>query len=112
MSRIPVASTTIAPGRPEAKRPYHSMMFLVTKPSSVARHGTIAGTQVRLSRLTGPMLIGVNSKERPASCAVGQRVSGIACRTGFSGCHMGFVLYQTGGKKAEGRAQKSEVRSL
>ena len=49
MSRIPVASTTIAPGRPRAKRPYHSISSGVTTPSSDARHGTIAGTHTRFS---------------------------------------------------------------
>ena len=36
-----------APGRPRAKRSYQASTFGVTKPSSVARQGTIAGTQVR-----------------------------------------------------------------
>ena len=39
------------PARPSAKRPYQSSTSRVTKPSSVARHGTIAGTQVRCARL-------------------------------------------------------------
>ncbi len=57
-SRMPVASTTSAPGRPAAKRPYHSRTSGVTKPSSVARHGTIAGTQVRSASVNGPMRTG------------------------------------------------------
>ncbi len=44
---MPVASTTITPGSPSAKRPYQSSTSGVTKPSSVARQGTIAGTQER-----------------------------------------------------------------
>ena len=60
MSRIPVASTTIAPGLPRAKRSYHSMFSSVTKPSSVARQGTMAGTQVRLSSRIRPIATGLN----------------------------------------------------
>ena len=55
-SRMPVASTTIAPGSPRAKRSYQSSTSGVTKPSSVARHGTIAGTQVRSARRSRPDL--------------------------------------------------------
>jgi len=58
MSRTPVASTTSAPGCPSAKRPYQSRTSRVTTPSSVARHGTIAGTQVRCSSVTLPIRIG------------------------------------------------------
>ena len=47
MSRIPVASTTRAPGCPYANRSYQSRLSGVTNPDSVARQGTIAGTQVR-----------------------------------------------------------------
>ena len=47
ISLIPVASTTIAPGRPCAKRLYQSMTSCDTSPLSLARQGTIAGTQVR-----------------------------------------------------------------
>jgi hypothetical protein len=36
----------------------------VTNPSSVARHGTIAGTQVRVVAVRGPISIGWNSSER------------------------------------------------
>lgn len=72
-SRIPVASTTIAPGRPRAKREYQSITSSVTKPSSVARHGTIAGTQLRCSRVTGPIPTGENRREARASSRVGTR---------------------------------------
>jgi hypothetical protein len=72
-SRIPVASTTIAPGRPLAKRAYHSTTASVTKPSSVARQGTMAGTQVRCSSATGPTDTGENSREASASARVGIR---------------------------------------
>ena len=50
MSRIPVASTTRTPGCPRAKRSYQSRLSGVTNPVSVARQGTIAGTQVRAER--------------------------------------------------------------
>ncbi len=53
-SRTPVASTTIAPGRPFANRAYHSQTASVTNPSSVARQGTIAGTQVRCVNAKAP----------------------------------------------------------
>ena len=55
-SRIPVASTTSAPGRPAAKRPYHSRFSRVTNPSSVAA-GTIAGTHSTIQR-EGPTRTG------------------------------------------------------
>jgi len=58
-SRMPVASTTIAPGRPRAKRSYHSIFASVTWPSALARQGTIAGTQVRLDRTVPPTRIGL-----------------------------------------------------
>src|SRR5215471_20143606 len=79
-------------------------MFLVTKPSSVARHGTIAGTHVRHSRVTVPTLMGLKRRDRFASSAVGQRVSGIACLTGFSGCHISCEERQ---RKAEGNRRKA-----
>jgi hypothetical protein len=41
------------------------------KPSSVALHGTIAGTQVRCLRLTGPMFTGLNNNDDSASSRVG-----------------------------------------
>ena len=34
------------------------------------------------------MAIGLNSRERAASSAVGQRVSSIGCRIGFANFHM------------------------
>ena len=48
-SRMPVASTTSTPGRPRGEALVPVEHVAVTKPSSVARHGTIAGTQVRCS---------------------------------------------------------------
>ena len=78
-SRMPVASTTSTPGWPSAKRAYQSSTSGVTKPSSVARHGTIAGTQVRSATVSGPMRAGENQRERAASSAVGQRVAGGRC---------------------------------
>ena len=58
MSRMPVASMTMAPGLPRAKRSYHASTSSVTKPSSVARHGTMAGTQVRCRSSIGPIRTG------------------------------------------------------
>ena len=72
ISLIPVASITRPPGRPLAKRSYQSRTLSVTKPSSVARHGTIAGTQVRCSNVIQPISIGLNNNELDASLAVGQ----------------------------------------
>jgi hypothetical protein len=91
MSRIPVASTTMAPGRPRAKRSYHSMFSSVTKPSSVARQGTMAGTQVRLSSCIRPTETGLNRSERAASSRVGQRPG------------EGFHLMRWGGRHIPGR---------
>ena len=73
MSRTPVASTTIAPGCPCAKRSYHCSTSLVTNPSSVARHGTIAGTHVRSASCSRPALSGLKSRAAAASAAFGQR---------------------------------------
>jgi hypothetical protein len=50
----------------------------VTNPSSVARHGTMAGTQVRSATVSGPTRAGENQREPAASSAVGQRVGGSA----------------------------------
>jgi hypothetical protein len=54
----------------------------VTWPSSVARHGTIAGTHVR-SAATQPRLrrTGANQRAREASSRVGQRAARSGCRT-------------------------------
>src|SRR5262245_5134237 len=76
-SRIPVASTTSTPGWPSAKRAYQSITSGVTKPSSVARHGTIAGTHVRSRTSRRPMRAGANQRARSASCREGQRTAGI-----------------------------------
>ena len=79
-SRTPVASTTSAPGCPSAKRAYHSTTSSVTMPSSVARHGTMAGTHVRVSSARRPTDSGVNHRARAASSRVGQR-AGDGCLT-------------------------------
>jgi hypothetical protein len=71
MSRTPVASTTIAPGCPCANRSYHSRTSLVTNPSSVARHGTIAGTHVRSARWSRPVLSGLKRREESICDASG-----------------------------------------
>ena len=60
----------------------------MTKPSSVARQGTIAGTQVRSARRTGPTSTGWNQRASAAVAAVGQAGSGSACRMRSGGFHM------------------------
>jgi len=80
-SRMPVASTTSTPGRPSAKRPYQSITSGVAKPSSVARQGTIAGTQARVRASNAPTRSGENRRLRAASSAVGQRVGRMGCLT-------------------------------
>ena len=60
----------------------------MTKPSSVARQGTIAGTQVRSASSTGPNRIGRKSGEPAASSAVGQRASGSSCLMRSGGFHI------------------------
>ena len=87
MSRMPVASTTIAPGSPRAKRSYQARTSGVTNPSSVARHGTIAGTQVRSQSRTGPTSTGWNQRALAAAAAVGQAGSGNACLRRSGGFH-------------------------
>jgi hypothetical protein len=69
ISRIPVASTTIAPGFPRANRSYHRKLDSVTNPSSVARQGTMAGTHVRSRSTMGPIRTGRNQSASEASCA-------------------------------------------
>src|SRR5262249_34423688 len=82
MSRMPVASTTRTPGWPSANRAYHSRTSGVTKPSAVARQGTIAGTQVRSAAVRDrPIRIGENQRARAASSRVGQRAGGSGGRT-------------------------------
>src|SRR6185369_13591269 len=93
ISRTPVASTTSTPGRPSANRRYQSRFCCVTKPSSVARHGTIAGTHVRLRASSFPMRIGLNNSERAAPSAVGQRVSSILCLIGRGNFHILGTVY-------------------
>ena len=88
MSRMPVASTTSAPGCPRAKRSYHASTSGVTNPSSVARQGTMAGTQVRSPSSSRPERRGLNQSDRAASSAVGGWVGGMGCLTKGSGCHI------------------------
>src|SRR5512145_479638 len=81
-SRIPVASTTRTPGWPSANRAYQSSTSGVTRPSSVARHGTIAGTHVRDSATQPrPSRTGENQREAAASSRLGQRTGGSGCLT-------------------------------
>jgi kynureninase len=54
----------------------------------VARHGTIAGTHVRLRAVKPPIWIGLNSREPKASAAVGQRVCSILCLIGRRNFHI------------------------
>src|SRR5918996_1290118 len=93
ISRTPVASTTSTPGRPSANRWYQSRFCCVTKPSSVARHGTIAGTHVRLRAVSRPISIGLNRRERAASSADGQRVSSNLCLIGRGNFHILATAY-------------------
>jgi len=85
---MPVASTTMTPGLPSAKRRYQSITSGVTKPSSVARHGTIAGTQVRSRAVWEPIAMGEKRCELAASAAVGQVTTGSACFRRSRGCHI------------------------
>ena len=73
MSRMPVASTTSAPGCPLANRSYHVRTSGVTSPSSVARQGTMAGTQVRSARSSRPSRRGLN-QQRIARLFRGRRM--------------------------------------
>ena len=88
MSRMPVASTTSAPGCPRANRSYQARTSGVTSPSSVARQGTIAGTQVRSRRSSRPDRRGLNHSDCAAVSALGGSVGGIGCLTKGLGCHM------------------------
>src|SRR2546428_565942 len=84
MSRMPVASTTRTPGWPSANRAYQSRTSCVTNPSSVARHGTIAGTHVRSAATRRvPSVIGENQREPAASSRVGHLAGGTGRRTRF-----------------------------
>src|SRR5882672_808260 len=93
-SRIPVASTTSTPGRPSAKRRYQSSTCGVTNPSSVARHGTIAGTQVRVRAVHAPHRNGLKSTLFRASSRVGQRAGAIgwALLLGADGASLGSMV--------------------
>src|SRR5271155_2998504 len=86
---MPVASTTIAPGWPRAKRSYQDTTASLTKPSSVARHGTIAGTQVRCDRTQSRRIAsGENSREAEASLRLGTRPGLDEKRMRSEGRHM------------------------
>ena len=69
---MPVASTTSAAGQPRAKRAYQSRLSGVTKPLSVARQGTMAGTQALDSSCSAWWESGENSIDRAASTVEGQ----------------------------------------
>src|SRR5690349_21076065 len=115
MSRIPVASTTITPGLPSANRRYQSTTSRVTRPSSVARHGTIAGTQVRDRAVRLPMATGENSRDAVATSAVGQLAIGSANFLRSAGCHMALAYHVAPLRRAHpGRApeRSREVRSV
>ena len=62
----------------------------VTSPSSVARHGTIAGTQVRCSSLLEPISMGLNSSEAAASSIDGQTPGSGSYLILSSGRHIRF----------------------
>ena len=91
MSRIPVASTTSTPGRPSANRRYQSITSRVTKPSPVARHGTIAGIHVRVAAVRGPSAIGWNSSARAAWSRLGHAAARGSCLMRSVGCHTSFL---------------------
>lgn len=80
---MPVASRTSTPGRPCAKRVYQAVTAGVTSPVADARHGTIAGTHVRVRVVTGPSRPGAKSRELRAVEAVGHAVGG---RWRVAGC--------------------------
>jgi hypothetical protein len=67
---------------------YQSMTSGVTRPSSVARQGTIAGTQVRVRAVRPPMARGENSAAARAWSALGQWATGRSCLRRSGGCHM------------------------
>src|SRR5450755_4119034 len=90
---MPVASTTITPGRPCANRAYQSITSLVTKPSSVARHGTIAGTHVRVRASRGPITSGWNKRASAACSAVGHVPGGSSYLIRSAGCHIASNSY-------------------
>jgi uncharacterized membrane protein (DUF4010 family) len=73
------------------------MTSRVTKPSSVARHGTIAGTHVRVRAVRGPSAIGWNSGDDAACSAVGHSACGSSCFRRSGGCHILRFLYHTRG---------------
>src|SRR5580704_14964924 len=91
-SRTPVASTTNAAGRPRAKRSYQASTDGVTSPSSEARHGTMAGTQVRDANRSEPTMIGWNSCDCPASKEVGQGACSGAYLIRSGGRHVAMVF--------------------
>ncbi len=93
-SRTPVASTTSAAGRPRANRSYQARTDGVTSPASDARHGTMAGTQVRDAKRTEPTLIGWNNCDCSASEESGQGASSGAYLIRSGGRHvaMGFIV--------------------
>ena len=95
-SLTPVASTTIAPGRPFAKRSYQARIASETNPSSVARHGTMTGTQVRCSTLSRPIERGEKSSERSASSRVGICPRELSKRMRSDGRHISASRLRTG----------------
>src|SRR5262249_35357279 len=105
MSRMPVASTTSTPGLPSANRRYQSITSRVTRPSSVARHGTIAGTHVRDVAVLAPSPIGWNSLADAAASAVGHAVAGSSYFRRSGGCHMVAFLYHTYLTDTHGRSR-------
>ena len=67
----------------------------MTKPSSVARHGTIAGTQVRVRASRGPTTSGWNNRASAACSAVGHTPCGSSCLIRSDGCHIAPDSYHT-----------------
>src|ERR1700723_3087204 len=98
-SRTPVASTTSAAGRPRANRSYQASTAGVTSPSSEARHGPMAGTQVRAARRTPPTMMGWNSWACSICAAFGHGAASGAylMRSGGRHAAIGFLVGYHGG---------------
>ena len=86
-------------GRARAVRTRRSPLA-ETKPSSVARQGTMAGTQVRSASSSAPTRRGENRREAAASSRVGMRPWPLANRMRSGGRHMARFSRVGGGARA------------
>ena len=93
-SRIPVASMTIAAGLPCANLPYQSRTSGMTSPSLDARHGTIAGIQLRACKFKRPTFNGENNKDLATSSGVGISPNPDGQRIFCGGFHIQLFLPQ------------------